>query len=70
MKSPDPLDPCRLEVLTATTRIGDLGEAVILTVSFQYDPWEPSPAQDVLMEQSNAMQALRAVLAQGGMRHE
>lgn len=67
MKSPDPLDPIRLEVISAATDITQDRSSVLVSVVFRYDPWEPSPAQDVLREHARAMDCVREVLERGGI---
>lgn len=67
MKSPDPLDPVRLDVVSAETMTVESGAEVIVTVTFRYEPWEPSPAQDVLREQARAVDCVREALERGGV---
>lgn len=67
MKSPDPLDPVRLRVASADTLVAEHHEEILVTVVFRYQPWEPSPAQDVLREQARALDCVREVLERGGL---
>ena len=67
MKSPHPQDPVRLEVLEASTRIADHREEIYVTVTFTYQPWEPSRAMDPIWEQANALQAVKNLLDRGGL---
>ena len=67
MKSPHPQDPIRLEVLEASTRIADHWEEIYVTVTFTYQPWEPSRGMDPIREQANALLAVNNLLNQGGL---
>lgn len=67
MKSPDPVDPVRLEVLNAQTLIAEDHSELIVTVVLSYQPWEPSPAMDVLREQARALDCVREALERGGV---
>ena len=68
MKSPDPLDPQRLEVIDASVH-RDFGESrsVIVTVTLRYEPWSDEPGQDVMWEQANALTCAREALQRGGV---
>ncbi len=68
MKSPDPLDPQRLEVVDASVHrdFGDSHE-LIVTVTFRYEPWWGEPGADVLWEQANDLTCLRQALERGGV---
>jgi hypothetical protein len=65
MKSPDPLDPVRIEVTKVYVGTEDFHPEI--TVTFRYTPWEPSAGQDVLWEQSNALACIRQALTKGGV---
>jgi len=69
MKSPDPVDPVRLEVQSAYARVTPDHEVTVM-VEFRYAPWEPSPAQDVLREQARALDCVREALERGGVGSE
>lgn len=67
MKSPHVHDPVRLEVREAATRIADHWEEIYVTVTFVYQPWEPSRGMDPIGEQANALLAVNNLLNQGGL---
>lgn len=67
MKSPEFHDPVRLEVEDVSVRITQDHEQVLVTLTLAYMPWEPSRAQDQLMEQANALECVRRVLRRGGV---
>ena len=71
MKSPDPLDPQRLEVVEASVH-QDFGDArnVMVTVILRYEPWWDEPGQDVLYEQANALTCVRQALRRGRVGHD
>ena len=70
VKSPEFLDPVRLEVEDVSVRITQDHEQVLVTVTLAYSPWEPSRAQDQFMEQGNALECVRQVLRRGGVGDE
>lgn len=70
MKSPDPLDPVRLEVEDVSVRITHDHEQVLVTLTLAYRPWEPSPAQNQLWEQARALDCVRGVLERGGVGND
>lgn len=65
VKSPDPLDPVRLSVRDSGVYTNQDHE-VEVSVTFLYEPWEPSAAQDTLLEQLRALDCLRGTLRRGG----
>ncbi|MCF8528049.1 MAG: hypothetical protein K9G24_05150 [Candidatus Nanopelagicales bacterium] len=65
MKSPDPLDPQRLEVMSA--RVDRAQGTVRVIVEFAYEEWWGEPGADVLWEQANALTCLREALQRGGV---
>lgn len=67
MKSPDPLDPVRLEVVAAQTAVSEGGDEIQVHLVIRYEPWEPSRAQDVLREQARAFDCVREALERGGV---
>lgn len=67
MKSPGFHDPVRLEVEDVSVRITHDHEQVLVNLTLAYAPWEPSRAQDQLMEQANALECVRQVLKRGGV---
>jgi hypothetical protein len=69
MKSPDPLDPVRLSLRDSGVYTNQDHE-VEISVTFLYQPWEPSAAQDVLLEQLRAIDCLSQVLQRGGLSDE
>lgn len=67
MKSPDRLDPQRLEVRSA--RVDRVQQGTVrLVVEFAYEEWWGEPDADVLWEQGNAFECLRKALQRGGVR--
>ena len=68
VKTPDPLDPQRLEVIDATVQ-RDFGDSldVIVTVTLRYEPWWSEPGQDVMWEQASALTCTREALRRGGV---
>jgi hypothetical protein len=72
MKSPDPLDPQRLQVTAATVGPDpdpDCADLAV-TVTFRYATWWGGMDPDVLWEQSNALQCIREALQRGGVGHD
>lgn len=66
MKSPDPLDPQRLEVRSA--RVDRVQEGTVrVIVEFAYEEWWGDSGADVLWEQGNAIGCLREALQRGGV---
>lgn len=70
MKSPHFHDPVRLEVVDAHVHTASSHDEIEVTVTFKYQPWEPSAAQDVLMEKANALTCLRQAFLRGGIGDE
>lgn len=67
MKSPDPLDPVRVEVEEASVSVSPHRDQLFVSLVLSYQPWEPSRAQDVLREQARALDCVRGVLERGGV---
>lgn len=67
MKSPDPGDPSRLEVTDAQALVSLDCSELTVTVTFRYEPWEPSPAMNVLWEKARALDCVRGALERGGV---
>ena len=69
VKSPDPLDPQRLEVtrVDVMQTVDPARSHVFVNVTFVYEPWWGEPGQDVLWEQANAMLCIREALQRGGV---
>lgn len=66
VKSPNPTDPVRLRLRDSGVYTNQDNE-VEVSVTFVFQPWEPSAAQNVLFEQLNALTCVRGVLERGGM---
>ena len=72
MKSPDPLDPCRLTVTDVDVHTDYTDrEHLIITVVLNYEPWwTPIDDADIMFEKINAMTSIRDVLRKGGVKHD
>lgn len=70
MKSPDPVDPVRLEVNDVSVYSPPHRQEIRVSVEFIYQPWEPSPAQNVLLEHARALDCIREALERGGVGNE
>lgn len=72
MKSPDPVDPCRLHVTDVDVQKDHADEEhLIITVTLKYEPWwVPVDHGDILYEKINAMTCIRDVLSRGGIKHD
>lgn len=66
MKSPDPLDVCRLRVRHLELPWADESK-IRITLSLDYEMWWADDDPDLLWEYANAIQLVRDVLARGGM---